>query len=90
MKISGLKETSVIFELHYKPGFKVTRDVCNWNLGIYDGLAEASGARSIRTTEVKCILAGDDHCEIRIDWCPKSFKTDVHLIFKGVYQRSHC
>ncbi len=78
VKISGLKDTSVTIELHYRQGFKVTRDVCNWNLGIYDGIAEASGARSVQATEVKCILTGDDHCEIKINW-------QVPSLFKRLY-----
>lgn len=78
VKISNLKDTSVTIELHYRPGFKVTRDVCNWNLGIYEGVTKASGARSIRAREVKCVLDGDPHCEIQIDW-------QVPSLFKRLY-----
>ena len=87
VKISSLTDTSVTVELHYRKGVKVTRDVCNWNLGIYDGIAEASGARSVRVTEVKCILRGDDHCEIRVDWQVPSLFKRFYVSFLKLFAR---
>ncbi len=64
-KLNG-KELS--FELHYHPNFKVTKDVCNWNLGIYTQLMYSSGAKGIHSDEVKCVLRGDEYCEFRFRW----------------------
>lgn len=64
-KISS-KELS--FKLEYFPKFKVTKDVCNWNLGIYTGLLKASGVNQIQSEEKKCVLNGDGHCEFRLRW----------------------
>ncbi|WP_419663964.1 two component system sensor histidine kinase [Desulfosarcina variabilis str. Montpellier] len=66
LKQPGRKEVS--FQLHYYPGFRVTKDVCDWNLGLYTGLLHASGAEEIRSEEVKCISDGDPYCEFRLKW----------------------
>jgi PAS domain S-box-containing protein len=66
LKTISRKELS--FELHYFPGFRVTKDVCNWNLGIYTELLQASGVEEIRSEEVQCVLEGDKCCEFRLKW----------------------
>lgn len=81
--VSHLEDNAATIALHYKPGFKVTKDVCNWNLGIYRGLAKASGARSIQADEVKCILEGDGHCEFRLAWqIPSLFNRTYTAVLK--------
>lgn len=57
-----------VFELHYKPGFEVTKDVCQWNLGIYSGIAELAGLTRIRCRETACVLDGANCCRIVIEW----------------------
>lgn len=64
-KLSG-KELA--FELCYYPQFEVTKEICNWNLGIYTELLHASGVKGIFSEEVKCILDGDACCEFRLKW----------------------
>jgi PAS domain S-box-containing protein len=66
LKKINRKELS--FQLHYFPGFRVTKDVCNWNLGIYTELLHSSGVRDIRSEEVKCVSEGDEYCEFRLTW----------------------
>jgi two-component system, cell cycle sensor histidine kinase and response regulator CckA len=66
LKKAGRKEVS--FQLHYYPGFRVTKDVCDWNLGIYTELLHASEVEGIFTEEVKCISNGDPYCEFRLTW----------------------
>ncbi|MFH1155558.1 MAG: PAS domain S-box protein [Pseudomonadota bacterium] len=68
VRVTRLEDTAATVDLHYRPGFRVTKDVCNWNLGIYIGLARTSGARSINAVESKCVLNGDDHCRIDLEW----------------------
>jgi PAS domain S-box-containing protein len=46
----------------------VTKDVCNWNLGIYTELLHASGVEEIQSEEVKCLTEGDEYCEFRLEW----------------------
>ena len=64
-KVSG-KELA--FELRYFHNFRVTRDVCNWNLGIYTELMHSAGVKGIHADEVKCVSNGDDCCEFRLKW----------------------
>jgi len=68
VKIQKLTGNSATLELHYHPNMKVTKDVCNWNLGIYAGIAQASGTDVIKSEETKCIVEGDENCEIHITW----------------------
>jgi PAS domain S-box-containing protein len=85
IKISIMNNNKAIIELHYKPGFKVTKDVCNWNLGIYIGIAEISGARFVKAKEVKCILDGDDHCEIHMEYQIPSFPKRIYRSILGFF-----
>jgi PAS domain S-box-containing protein len=55
-------------ELRYKPGFAVTRDVCEWNLGIYTGIAELAGEKQVVGTETTCIHDGGDCCCFEFRW----------------------
>ena len=42
--LSEYSDCSATFELKYRPGFRVTRNVCHWNLGIYQEIARMTGA----------------------------------------------
>ena len=55
-------------ELRYRDGFRVTRDVCNWNLGIYTGLIRSAGVRRVHSSETRCVLRGDPCCEFHLAW----------------------
>ncbi len=63
-----INRKELAFELHYAPNTEVTRDVCNWNLGIYTELMHASGVKGVHAEEVKCVSNGDDCCEFRLKW----------------------
>jgi len=63
-----LNRKELAFQLRYYPTFKLTKDVCNWNLGIYTEMLHASGVKGIRSEEVKCTLNGDECCEFRLTW----------------------
>jgi PAS domain S-box-containing protein len=66
--LSERSDCSATFELKYRPGFQVTRNVCNWNLGIYLEIGRMTGAANVRAEEVRCVLDGDDHCAIKLSW----------------------
>ena len=57
-----------LFELRYRPGYRITKDVCQWNLGIYVGIAQLAGAVDTAGREVACVLDGDPHCRFEITW----------------------
>ena len=68
IELAKLTNTSAVIRMHYKKGFAVTRDVCNWNLGIYLGMAKVSGARGAKIRETRCVVDGDDFCQFDITW----------------------
>ena len=63
-----LNGKELAFELRYYPQFEVTKDICNWNLGIYTELLHSSGVKDIHAEEVKCLLNGDEYCEFHLAW----------------------
>ncbi len=84
--LSELTSNSANFELHYQPNFQVTKDICNWNLGIYTGIAKMTGAEKVSCEEVKCVLDGDDHCSFLVTWKkgPNVIKRIVRWILKTI------
>lgn len=74
------KGKELAFELCYYPNFKTTKDVCNWNLGIYTELLNSAGVKDIHSKEVKCTLNGDKCCEFRLTYKKPGM---IDRIFKG-------
>ena len=68
VKLSGLTRNSATFKLSYFPGMSVTKDLCNWNLGVYRGVAKLTGVIGIQAKEVACVLEGADACIMKITW----------------------
>jgi len=48
MNLIKFSDHSATFELRYDPRFRVTKDIWNWNLGIYVELARSSGVTHVR------------------------------------------
>ena len=82
--LSEYQEGSVIFELKYRPGFRVTKNVCHWNLGLYQGIARVTGVTNVIAKEVRCVLDGDDHCAIKLTWDKSNWFLSL---FKAVSKR---
>lgn len=68
VKLIDSSDDSMTFELRYRPGFKVTKDVCHWNIGIYTEVARLTGVTNVTAEETGCILNGADHCVFKITW----------------------
>jgi signal transduction histidine kinase len=47
---------------------KLTKDVCDWNVGIYAGIATYIGAYDFKIEEKSCILDGDPECISIFRW----------------------
>jgi PAS domain S-box-containing protein len=82
--LSEYCDISAIFELKYRPGFRVTRNVCHWNLGIYQEIARMTGVANVRAEEVRCVLNGDDHCTIKLSWDRSNW---LKFFFKSIAKR---
>jgi PAS domain S-box-containing protein len=66
--LAAATDTSLTFELDYRSGYKLTRDVCNWNLGIYTGIGALTGVVDIQGHEAACVLDGAPKCRFHITW----------------------
>ncbi|MFZ1986530.1 MAG: PAS domain S-box protein, partial [Desulfatitalea sp.] len=88
VKLTDFGANSARFELNYKPGFTVTKDVCEWNLGIYIGITELSGQKQVDGRETHCILNGDNCCCFEINWKKQNLLTRVPKTIFTSIQRS--
>jgi two-component sensor histidine kinase len=68
VKLTELTNNKAVFQIHYHPNFRTTKDICNWNLGIYIGTVKMAGGRDVRGEETRCVLNGDDFCTIELSW----------------------
>jgi PAS domain S-box-containing protein len=75
VKLDEMKRGLVRYHLQYHPGYRVTKDVCRWNIGIYIGMVKACGCEVVSAEETQCVLRGDSCCEFEINWKqPKPFQ----------------
>jgi PAS domain S-box-containing protein len=84
VRLVDSSEGSMIFELKYRPGFRVTKNVCHWNRGIYSGGVQLTGVTNVRAQETQCVVDGDDHCIFRITW---DFAPWYKRLFTGLVNR---
>jgi signal transduction histidine kinase/predicted hydrocarbon binding protein len=56
--------------LNYRPEFKnrVSKHVCDWNAGIYTGIAKYTGAHDVRVVETECLTKGGEDCVFEVHW----------------------
>lgn len=66
VELAELGKDVVRYQLKYRPGYKVTNDVCRWNMGLYIGMIKACGCEVTSAEETKCVLLGNDFCEFEI------------------------
>ncbi|MDJ0886209.1 MAG: PAS domain S-box protein [Desulfobacterales bacterium] len=79
--LAGATETSLTFELNYRSGFRITPDVCSWNLGIYSGIASLTGVAGVVGRETACVLDGAPHCCLEITWKKRRL---IPRLFRGI------
>ena len=63
-----LSDKRAVFELKYLEGFGPDKVVCDWNRGIYSGLAIVAGATVFSVRETKCVVEGDQTCVFEVLW----------------------
>ena len=66
--LAELTNNTAVFQIRYHPDFRTTKDICDWNLGIYIGTAKMAGGRDVRGEETRCVLNGDDFCAFQLTW----------------------
>ena len=70
VRLIDSSKSSMTFELKYRPGFRVTKNVCHWNMGIYTEIARLTGVRNVKGEETQCIVEGAEHCVFKLTWDP--------------------
>jgi len=87
VRLTDFHADSARFELNYRPGFTVTKDVCEWNLGIYIGITELSGQTQVEGRETDCILNGGNCCRFEISWKKQNLLTRIPKAVFASFQR---
>jgi two-component sensor histidine kinase len=82
VKMAELTSNRAVFQFHYYPGFRTTKDICNWNLGIYIGTAKMAGGHDVSGKETRCVLNGDDFCAFQLTW--KKEAPFIKRVFKSL------
>ncbi len=56
--------------LNYRREFKgrITREVCDWNAGIYMGIGRYTGCHDVRVNETECLTRGGEDCVFEVQW----------------------
>ena len=80
--LAELTNNKAVFQIHYYPEFRTTKDICNWNLGIYIGTIKMAGGRDVRGKETRCVLNGDDFCVIQLTW--KKEASFIKRVFRSL------
>lgn len=65
---SSIDGQTLRFKLFYHPAVRTTKDICNWNLGIYTEMMNLTGVSGVKAAEVRCVLNGDECCEFDLSW----------------------
>lgn len=81
VRVAESTDSSLTFVLCYRPGYRVTKDVCNWNLGIYTGIGRLAGLRGVTSQETDCVLDGAPACRFRLAW---SGRRSLGGLFRGL------
>lgn len=70
VKVTEASEKGIVLQTRYKPGYAVTKNVCDWNRGVYAGGAAAAGGKNARCEELQCVVDGASCCVFQVAWGP--------------------
>ncbi|MCU0595438.1 MAG: GAF domain-containing protein, partial [Desulfobacterota bacterium] len=62
----GKNEATV--RLHWKPGMRVTKDICLYNQGVYTFMPRIWGGAPLKLEEACCFFEGAGYCEYHLKW----------------------
>ena len=68
LRLVEMSDTHALIELQYFPGYKTSKDICEWNRGIYTEVLRSAGLKDVRCEEVRCCLDGGSSCVFKITW----------------------
>jgi HD-GYP domain-containing protein (c-di-GMP phosphodiesterase class II) len=61
-----------IIRLKWFPELGSSKDICKYNLGVYESIPTVWGLPLGTITEEMCQFDGDEYCEFRLEWAKKS------------------
>ncbi len=68
LQILEMAEDHAVLTFDYFPGFKASREMCDWHRGIYTGVLTCAGFKQVKVKEVSCVAEGDEKCLFHISW----------------------
>jgi len=77
-----LTDSSARFRIHNFPGFPASKDICDWNRGIYTGLARLTDAIDVKCVEIECKTDGAEDCVFLLTW--RKRKNFIRRMFRWV------
>ena len=72
-----------VVRLKWFPNLDSTRDICQYNLGVYESIPTIWGLPLGKITEHSCYFDGDEFCEFRLDWSHRNVITMLLGIFRN-------
>lgn len=63
---AGFSKVKINWKSEYKN--RVSKHVCDWNMGIYTGMAKFTGAYDTKVIETECLTKGDQDCIFELNW----------------------
>jgi len=80
-----LTERSATFRIRNFPGFPASKDICDWNRGIYTGLARLTDAVDPICEEIECRAQGGENCLFLLTW--KKRERVIGRLYRWILRR---
>jgi signal transduction histidine kinase len=68
VELVAIGKNEAIVRLHWKPGMRVTKDLCSYNQGVYTFMPRIWGGAPLKLEEACCFFEGANYCEYQLKW----------------------
>jgi len=72
-----------VMRLKWTPGLGTTKDICLYNIGVYEAIPTIWGLPFARISEHKCSFKGDNCCEFAMQWAKKPLFAFIAGLISG-------
>ncbi len=83
VEILSADKTHAVIRLNWFKNIGTTKDICLYNIGIYEAVPAIWGLPMAKVEERKCLFNGDDCCEYAFEWTTKPFWDKVKGFFRS-------
>jgi putative nucleotidyltransferase with HDIG domain len=73
IELVELDNNHAVVRLKWFKDLGTTKDICLYNMGVYETLPTIWGLPMSKMEERKCFFHGDEYCEFAFEWVEKSF-----------------